>query len=120
MRARRDPTIAAEDELLYVAIIAPMPSPTILAPAETAPATPDGMGWSARSGRTLHALLTEWSARAGWTLIWRSAYDYPLEASANFPGDFAQAATMLVSGFAEASPPPRAKLFRDNRVLVIE
>jgi hypothetical protein len=47
-----------------------------------------GSGWSAQRGDSLHKVLTEWCRRAGVELQWRSEYDYPMEASASFSGDF--------------------------------
>ena len=76
--------------------------------------------WTAETGRTLRAVLQDWAAQAGWSLVWQSAYDYPLEASARLGGDFPSAAVTLLKGFSEAQPPPTARLFRGNNVLIIQ
>ena len=40
--------------------------------------------WLAEEGQTLKDLLTEWSERAGWRLIWNSNRNYTLTAGAMF------------------------------------
>ena len=76
--------------------------------------------WIAESGRTLRDVLAEWGRQAGWSVVWQSSYDYPLEASARFDGEFSEAATKLLSGFGEAVPSPTARLFRANKVLLVQ
>jgi len=75
--------------------------------------------WTALGGSTLHQTLKEWSDQSGWTVSWTSERDYPLEASAEFYGDFEVAAGNLVRAFSRAQPPVRATIYRGNRVVVV-
>ncbi len=75
--------------------------------------------WIAASGRLLRDVLKEWGDRAGWTVVWQSSHEYPLDASATFSGDFTAAAVQLFEGFAEVAPAPLAHFYKGNRVLVV-
>lgn len=75
--------------------------------------------WTALGGSTLHQTIKEWAEQAGWTISWESERDYPLEASAEFYGDFEVAAGNLVRAFSRAQPPVRATIYRGNRVIVV-
>ena len=75
--------------------------------------------WTALGGSSLHQTLKEWSGESGWTISWQSERDYPLEASAEFYGDFEVAAGNLVRAFSRAQPPVRATIYRGNRVIVV-
>ena len=63
--------------------------------------------------------MQAWADKAGWTLVWQSSFDYPLMASARLGGEFPQAVTALLQGFSEAVPPPAARLFNANQVVII-
>lgn len=76
--------------------------------------------WLAEEGKTLKALLTEWSDRAGWRLIWNSNRNYTLTAGAMFRGRFADVSSALIRAFARAKPAPIATFYKGNRVLVVE
>ena len=76
--------------------------------------------WLAEEGKTLKALLTEWSERAGWRLIWNSNRNYTLTAGAMFRGRFADVSSALIRAFARARPAPIATFYKGNRVLVVE
>lgn len=76
--------------------------------------------WLAAAGRTMRGVLKEWGDHAGWTIVWQSDRDYPLDASASFTGDFTTAATQLFDGFASAVPTPLGRFYKGNRVLVVE
>ena len=76
--------------------------------------------WLAEEGQTLKALLTEWSERAGWRLIWNSNRNYTLTAGAMFRGRFADVSAALIRAFARATPAPIATFYKGNRVLVVE
>lgn len=103
-------------------------APRIATPDEQAIATQGADGqpgpdevptWTALGGSTLRQTLDEWSGQAGWALAWQTERDYPLEASAEFYGDFETAASNLVRAFARAQPPVRATIYRGNRVVVV-
>lgn len=76
--------------------------------------------WLAEEGKTLKTLLTEWSDRAGWRLIWNSNRNYTLTAGAMFRGRFADVSSALIRAFARAKPAPIATFYKGNRVLVVE
>lgn len=76
--------------------------------------------WLAEEGKSLKTLLTEWSDRAGWRLIWNTNRNYTLTAGAMFRGRFADVSSALIRAFARAKPAPIATFYKGNRVLVIE
>lgn len=76
--------------------------------------------WLAEEGQTLKELLTEWSERSGWRLIWNSNRNYTLTAGAMFRGRFADVSSALIRAFARARPAPIATFYKGNRVLVVE
>ena len=76
--------------------------------------------WLAEEGQTLKELLTDWSERSGWRLIWKSNRNYTLTAGAMFRGRFADVASALIRAFARARPAPIATFYKGNRVLVVE
>ena len=76
--------------------------------------------WLAEEGKTLKSLLTEWSDRAGWRLVWNTNRNYTLTAGAMFRGRFADVSSALIRAFARAKPAPIATFYKGNRVLVIE
>ena len=76
--------------------------------------------WLAEEGQTLKSLLTEWSERSGWRLIWNSNRNYTLTAGAMFRGRFADVSAALIRAFARATPAPIATFYKGNRVLVVE
>lgn len=76
--------------------------------------------WLAEEGQNLKDLLSEWSDRAGWRLVWKTNRNYPLTAGAMFRGRFADASAALIRTFARAKPAPIATFYKGNRVLVVE
>jgi len=76
--------------------------------------------WLAEEGQNLKELMTEWSDRAGWRLVWKTNRNYPLTAGAMFRGRFADASAALIRTFARAKPAPVATFYKGNRVLVVE
>lgn len=76
--------------------------------------------WLAEEGATLKGLLSDWSERSGWRLIWNTNRNYTLSAGAMFRGRFADVASALVRSFARAQPAPIATFYKGNRVLVVE
>lgn len=74
--------------------------------------------WRAQQGETLDQVMSDWAERAGWTLVFQSRLIYELQASADFEGDFVQAAATLIRS-VRARPMPIATFYSGNRVLVI-
>jgi hypothetical protein len=105
---RRSPAVSAPPS------VSETPKIAATAPVEAPPPV-----WIAESGRTLRSVLGAWAAQAGWSLVWQSSFDYPLEASGRFSGDFPSAVAALLGGFAEAKPPPTARIFSSNQVVII-
>ncbi len=76
--------------------------------------------WLAEEGQNLKALLTEWSEKSGWRLVWNTNRNYVLSAGAMFRGRFADVSSALIRAFARARPAPIATFYKGNRVLVVE
>ena len=76
--------------------------------------------WLAEEGSTLKGLLSDWSERSGWRLIWNTNRNYTLAAGAMFRGRFADVSSALIRTFARARPAPVATFYKGNRVLVVE
>lgn len=75
--------------------------------------------WIAKEGLTLREILQEWAKTEGWEIIWKTPREYPLRASAIFRGRFKDVTSALVRSFSKAAPPPYAKFYLGNRVIVI-
>ena len=131
------PSFARADDFLVLRLPeppAPLPTAPVVAtqllpdkPSETVkpvaaesqvPAPPEEV-WLAVPGNTLRDVLVDWGKRAGWTIVWQSDREYPLEAPAKFSGDFVSAARRLFDGFATAMPAPLGNLYKENQVLVV-
>ncbi len=75
--------------------------------------------WVVANGQTLREVLQSWCDKEGWDLVWTTAREYPIEASAVFKGRFVDVASALVRNFGRATPVLYAKFYKGNRVLVI-
>jgi hypothetical protein len=75
--------------------------------------------WVVADGQTLREVLQSWCDKAGWDLVWTTAREYPIEASAVFKGRFMDVASALVRNFERATPIPYAKFYKGNRVVVV-
>jgi hypothetical protein len=75
--------------------------------------------WVVASGQTLREVLQSWCDKSGWDLVWTTAREYPIEASAVFKGRFMDVASALVRNFERATPIPYAKFYKGNRVVVV-
>ena len=75
--------------------------------------------WVVASGQTLQDVLRSWCDKEGWDLVWTTAREYPIEASAIFKGRFVDVASALVRNFERAAPAPYAKFYKGNRVVVV-
>lgn len=76
--------------------------------------------WDAQEGDNLRELLTKWSKRAGWKLLWNTNRNYVLSAGAMFKGKFTDVSSALIRAFARARPAPIATYYKGNRVIVVE
>lgn len=75
--------------------------------------------WVVVDGQTLREVLQSWCDKSGWDLVWSTAREYPIEASAVFKGRFVDVASALVRNFERATPIPYAKFYKGNRVVVV-
>ena len=75
--------------------------------------------WVVMDGQTLREVLQSWCDKEGWDLVWTTAREYPIEASAVFKGRFVDVASALVRNFERATPVPYAKFYKGNRVIVV-
>ena len=85
----------------------------------SAPVQDQVRSWVVSNGQTLRQVLQSWCDKEGWDLVWTTAREYPIEASAVFKGRFVDVASALVRNFERATPIPYAKFYKGNRVLVI-
>ena len=76
--------------------------------------------WDAKEGDNLRELLTAWSKKAGWKLLWNTNRNYVLSAGAMFKGKFTDVSSALIRAFARARPAPIATYYKGNRVIVVE
>lgn len=83
---------------------------------QAAPAAPQ---WVALPGDDLYVLLSEWSQKAGWRLVWSSGNRYSLTSAAKFDGDFVGAVTQLLASMRDVRPMVTAKFYTGNTTLVV-
>ncbi|MDR1691525.1 MAG: toxin co-regulated pilus biosynthesis Q family protein [Rickettsiales bacterium] len=76
--------------------------------------------WVAKDGKTMREVIDEWAILEGWEVVWTTNREYPLQASAIFKGRFTDVASALTRSFGRASPPPYAKFYFGNKVLVVK
>lgn len=76
--------------------------------------------WSLPAGGSLRTTLEEWAEKAGWSVVWNSVYEYPIQAGADFHGSFIEATTTVIESMASVKPSVKAAFYKKNRVLVIE
>lgn len=80
--------------------------------------------WEVRPGRSLREQLQDWCSRVGVELHWDAEYDYPIQASMSMTGTFEEAVRVLLTGFGDAKPTPRARLHYNpaagQSILIIE
>lgn len=88
-----------------------------------------GSEWKVPEGSTLREVLADWAEVAGWSLVWNSPYEYPMQAGAVFYGEFVEsdpygqgpsgAAVDLVHSMKTARPAVNADFYMSNKVLVV-
>lgn len=106
-----DTEIVEEETEIEVAESADAQAPAVL--------TDQVRSWVVANGQTLREVLQNWCDKEGWDLVWSTAREYPIEASAVFKGRFVDVASALVRNFGRATPVPYAKFYKGNRVLLI-
>ncbi len=76
--------------------------------------------WPVFAGDTLENTLATWAEEEEWSVIWNSTFTYPIQASAEFEGDFIAAAGKLIEAMSNAKPSVQGEFFTGNKVLVIK
>ena len=109
--AEQDVEVVEEETEIAVDVSADAEAPVNL--------TDQVRSWVVAHGQTLREVLQSWCDKEGWDLVWTTAREYPIEASAVFKGRFVDVASALVRNFGRATPVPYAKFYKGNRVLVI-
>lgn len=69
-----------------------------------------GPSWLAVRGSTLREVLTDWTKRQGIELYWSIDYDYRLNDSATYSGNFEDAVSQLLERFEDTRPQPFGEL----------
>ena len=95
-------------------VIVPIPDDAIKLEAIKDPNVNDV--WMAERGAHLRHVLEDWCRRANVEFNWLSEYDYPLQASVSFSGNFETAVRSLLAGFEDAHPEPVAELHSNANV----
>ena len=108
MNVEEEETVVTEEEIAVAVDAEP-----------AAPVMDQVRSWVVANGQTLRQVLQDWCDKEGWDLVWATAREYPIEASAVFKGRFVDVASALVRNFGRATPIPYAKFYKGNRVLVI-
>jgi len=99
-------------------------TPPVITAASSMPMAMPAGTWQAERGDSLRKVLETWAHRAGVEMNWLAEYDYPIQASVSFNGNFEDAVRNLLTGFSDAHPQPIAELHRNQKmgqsVLVVE
>lgn len=91
-------------------------APTELPKKTFAPAD-GGVGvYYAPAGEEIDAILANWASKTGWMVAYKTDMRYRLEAPLSFNGTFEQAVSGLIDAI-QATPRPRAMLYRGNHVV---
>jgi len=69
--------------------------------------------------KTLRNILTKWTKKEGWQLVWNVKADYPITTSWNIPGTFETAINEILKASQSTNIPLMATMHDKNRVLEI-
>jgi hypothetical protein len=86
----------------------------------TPPFTAPEPSWPIEPGKSLRQTLTEWTARAGWHLVWSPSLaqvDYLIEAGYVWHGDFLKAVKELMRNYRTVDVPLKVEPILGNRQL---
>ena len=112
--------VPADDENIEFTEIGDQKQPTEEVAVEEEITDDTILTWEAKEGDNLRELLTAWSSKAGWKLLWNTNRNYTLSAGVMFKGKFTDVSSALVRAFARARPAPIATYYKGNRVIVVE
>ncbi|MFY9288021.1 MAG: TcpQ domain-containing protein [Alphaproteobacteria bacterium] len=103
-------------------LVPPMPVATSIAPPPSVASV--AQTWKADAGESLHKTLDLWTSRAGIEINWIAEYDYPIQASFSYTGNFEDAVRHILTGFENAHPQPVAELHNNpglgQKVLIVQ
>ena len=74
---------------------------------------------SARRGERLIATVSRWGEEAGWTIVAKTKYDWPIEAQHHSRQRLDKAILELTESFKQVQPAPKATAYGRNCVIVI-
>lgn len=75
--------------------------------------------WVAKAGATLRESVSAWSEKAGWQIVWRADFDYPILAQLTFNGVFIDAITGLFRSYEKAERPLLVDVHETQKLIVI-
>lgn len=107
--------------------LAAQPAETMAVPVEpigaAIPTIPSAQNlFEARAGDTVRGMFERWCADAGWNLIWKANFDFPVQADHLFTEpEVTGAIHATLRSFAERTPGRRliARAYAGNRVIVV-
>lgn len=106
------PALAVTSAPATPAVAAPVSAIAAVDGLNIAGPNPQLMGptWLAMRGNTLKEVLTDWTKRRGIELYWSIDYDYRLNDSKTYNGNFEDAVSQLLERFEDTRPQPFGEL----------
>jgi len=75
--------------------------------------------WVAKTGATLRESVSEWGEKAGWQVVWRADFDYPILAQLTFGGAFIDAIVSVFRSYEKAERPLLVDVHESQKLIVI-
>ncbi|MGZ1522218.1 toxin co-regulated pilus biosynthesis Q family protein [Xanthomonas citri] len=75
--------------------------------------------WVAENGTSLRYSVSEWSKRAGWTVVWDAEVDYPIVGTLNYEGDFVEAVSSIFRAHSRSTIPLRVDIYPRQKLIHI-
>lgn len=75
--------------------------------------------WVAKAGATLRESVSAWGEKAGWQIVWRADFDYPILAQLTFNGLFIDAITGIFRSYEKAERPLLVDVHEMQKLIVI-
>lgn len=115
--------LAPGDDAALQTVQAPQGEEVVIAPLPQELATylsQEAQDWSLTPGDSLRDTLSRWSERAGYTLIWQTTRDYPIEAGVSFPvgTSYVEACRQVLRAVWRSNPGIKGTVYA-NQVLLI-
>ncbi|MBB3923918.1 toxin co-regulated pilus biosynthesis Q family protein [Xanthomonas arboricola] len=80
---------------------------------------PSKKTWVAENGTSLRYSVTEWSKRAGWTVVWDAEVDYPIAGTLTYEGDFVDAVAGIFRAHSRSAIPLRVDIYPRQKLIHI-